>query len=31
VLNAFAILGVAGMAGRSASVVAEPDRASVAV
>jgi uncharacterized sodium:solute symporter family permease YidK len=31
VLNAFAILGVAAMAGRSASVVAEPDRTSVAV
>ncbi len=31
VLNAFAIMGVAAMAGRSASVVAEPDRASVAV
>ena len=31
VLNAFAILGVAAMAGRSASVVAEPARSSVAV
>jgi hypothetical protein len=31
VLNAFAIMGVAAMAGRSASVVTEPDRTSVAV
>jgi hypothetical protein len=31
VLNAFAIMGVAAMAGRSASIVAEPDRSSVAV
>jgi hypothetical protein len=31
VLNAFAILGVAAMAGRSASVAAEPARTSVAV
>jgi hypothetical protein len=31
VLNAFAIMGVAAMAGRSASVAAEPDRTSVAV
>ena len=31
VLNAFAIMGVAAMAGRRASVVAEPDRTSVAV
>jgi hypothetical protein len=31
VLNAFAILGVAAMAGRKAMLVAEPDRASVAV
>lgn len=31
VLNAFAILGIALMAGRSASLVAEPARASVAV
>ena len=30
VLNAFAILGVAAMAGRRAMLVAEPDRASVA-
>ena len=31
VLNAFAILGVAAMAGRSASVVADPDRTAGAV
>jgi hypothetical protein len=31
VLNAFAIMGVAAMAGRRASVAAEPARSSVAV